>query len=122
MERPHVSMRDLAFKDLCDVLRGEFGSAPVSSPQNPRVGDGDPVKGDLIFWEDRPSSFIVGVHDRGQWSELSRFSSESEACAFILDQVRQSHRPGVHLAPAEKAESDRITRDFDAKLRSVLGR
>ena len=105
-------MQDLTFEQLCGVLREEFGSARVSSPQHPRVGDGDPVTGDLILRE---------AQDRGQWSELARFPSESEACAFILDQVRKNHRPGVHLTPAEKAESERITRDFDEELRRTLG-
>lgn len=114
-------MQDLTFEQLCGVLRKEFGSARVSSPQHPRVGDGDPVTGDLILREDGPSVFVVGAQDRGQWSELARFPSESEACAFILDQVRTNHRPGVHLTPAEKAESERITRDFDEELRRSLG-
>lgn len=114
-------MQDLTFEQLCGVLREEFGSARVSSPQHPRVGDGDPVSGGLILREDGPSEYVVGSQDRGQWSELARFRSESEACAFVLDQMRKSHRPGVHLTPAEKAESDRITHGFDEELRSTLG-
>lgn len=114
-------MQDLTFEQLCGLLRDEFGSAPISSPQHPRVGDGDPVTGDLILREDGPSSFAVGAQDRGQWSELARFASESEACAFILEQVRRMHRPGVRLTPGEKAESERVTRNFDEELRRSLG-
>lgn len=87
-------MQNLTFEDLCGLLREEFGSAAVSSPQHPRVGDGDPVTGDLILREEGASSFMVGAQDRGQWSELGRFPSEAEACDFILRQVRHSHRPG----------------------------
>lgn len=114
-------MQNLTFEELCGLLRDEFGSAAVSSPQHPRVGDGDPVTGDLILREEGASSFIVGAQDRGQWSELGQFPSEAEACDFILRRVRHSHRPGVRMAPAEKAESERVTRDFDAELRRTLG-
>lgn len=113
-------MQNLTFDDLCGLLREEFGSAAVSSPQHPRVGDGDPVMGDLILREEG-ALFIVGAQDRGQWSELARFPSEAEACDFILRQVRHGHRPGVSMTPAEKAESERVTRDFDAELRRTLG-
>ena len=114
-------MQNLNFEDLCGLLRQEFGSAAVSSPQHPRVGDGDPVTGDLILREEGASLFIVGAQDRGQWSELARFPSEAQACDFILLQVRHSHSPGVSMTPGEKAESERVTRDFDAELRRSLG-
>ncbi len=69
-------MQDLTFEQLCGVLREEFGSARVSSPQHPRVGDGDPLTGDLILREDGPSVFLVvrKIEDSGRNSRDSPLS------------------------------------------------
>lgn len=114
-------MQDLTFEELCDLLRDELGSAPVSSPDHPHVGDGDPVLGTLILLNDRSNGFAVGTQERGQWTELARFDSESDACTFALDAIRRSSRPGAPLGAAERAESDRINRDTDQGVRRSLG-
>ncbi|WP_295843943.1 hypothetical protein [uncultured Microbacterium sp.] len=114
-------MKDLTFQELCDILRDEFGSAPVSSPDHPHVGDGDPVLGTLVLLNERSTGFAVGTQERGQWAELARFDSESDACAFALDSIRKSRRPGAPLGAAERAASERITRETDEALRRSLG-
>lgn len=114
-------MREITFEELCDILREEFGSAPVSSPDHPHVGDGDPVLGTLVLVNERLTGFVVGTQERGQWAELARFDSESDACAFALDSIRKSRRPGARLGAAERAASERITRETDEALRRSLG-
>jgi len=114
-------MPDTTFEELCATLRDEFGSAPVSSSEHPRMGDGDPVRGDLILRQEEPFTFAVGATERGQWVELGRFTSESEACAFVLDQVRRSRRPGKHPSAAETAESERTTQQATDDIRRLLG-
>ncbi|MDQ1112100.1 hypothetical protein QE418_001548 [Microbacterium testaceum] len=113
--------REMTFEELCGILRDEFGSAPVSSPDHPHVGDGDPVLGTLVLLIESSAGFAVGTQERGQWTELARFDSESDACAFVLDAIRKSRRPGAPLCAAERAESERINRDANEALRHSLG-
>ncbi|YAF74133.1 hypothetical protein NE358_15360 [Sphingomonas sp. G5] len=114
-------MREMKFEELCGILRDEFGSAPVSSPDHPHVGDGDPILGTLVLLHEKSSGFVVGTQERGQWTELARFDSESDACAFALDAIRRSRRPGAPRDAAERAESERINRDANEALRHSLG-
>ena len=113
--------REMTFEELCGILRDEFGSAPVSSPDHPHVGDGDPVLGTLVLLIESSAGFAVGTQGRGQWTELARFDSESDACAFVLDAIRKGRRPGAPLCAAERAESERINRDANEALRHSLG-
>lgn len=114
-------MQDLTFEELCGLLRDEFGSAPVSSPDYPHVGDGNPVLGTLVLVSEGSAGFAVGAQESGQWVELARFDSEADACAFVLDAIQGSRRPGAPLEAAERAKSERINRDTDHALRRSLG-
>jgi hypothetical protein len=84
-----AKVREITFEELCGILREELGSAPVSSPDHPHVGDGDPVLGTLVLVNERLTGFAVGTQERGQWAELARFDSESDACAYALDSIRK---------------------------------
>lgn len=110
----------MRFPQLCEALREALGTAPVSSPDYPGIGDGDAVRGDVIL-RHSDSAVQVGAQDRGEWVETARFPTEDEACAYILDLILRRRAPHAPLSAEEEQRSRAVTAETDEQLRRMFG-
>lgn len=105
----------MRFPELCTALEHELGKASVFDRRHPTLGVARADLADLVLWA-HDGVFDVGGVDRGEFTTVRTFGTESEACEYILGALRRNANVREE-SPEERRRSKDVT---DAYTESLL--
>ncbi|MEZ3161927.1 hypothetical protein AB1K54_15535 [Microbacterium sp. BWT-B31] len=107
------------YPELCATLKRELGAASVFDKRFPVLGAGDAESASLVIWA-HDGVFAVGGVDRGEFTTVHEFATESAACEYVLDALRRN----ATIPPetdAERRASRAVTGHYTATLLEQFG-